>query len=324
MNSVIWIARRLSGQLTVLVAVSAIVFVLTRVIPGDPIQTMLAAAQVSDPHIVATYRHEFHLDAPVPVQYVSWLWNVVHGNWGQSIVYGTPVTDLVLHAFLDSLLLSIVAAVLAVGVGVLLGALAAKLTVAHAWRPFRIAAALTPLMLVVIPSFVVALLLTSWFAVDLHWLPATGMHSPGAGSGLDLLRHIVLPAVALSVAPAGATARLARAALLEVMAEDHVRTARAKGLRESRVFVVHTLRNAVSPLATNTAILLASLVSSAVLVESVFAWPGLANLMVSSILARDYPVIEGGTIIVAATYIVLNLAVDLMYPLFDPRVRGSR
>jgi ABC-type dipeptide/oligopeptide/nickel transport system permease component len=316
-----FLARRLTVTVLVVAGTTLIVFILTRVVPGDPIRTMLAAAQVADPNLVERYRRDFGLDQPLPVQYARWVWNLANGDMGRSIESREAVRTILGRAFGATFVLALAGMVLAVVTGVALGATGALLAVR---RPHSIVArgiGLAPLALITIPPFSLGLFFIYLLAVRLPVLPPVGMHDLRNDTFGDLLRHLVLPALTLAAASSGATARVARSALVDILREDYIRTAYAKGLSNRAVILRHALRNTLIPVVTNTGIMFGSMLSGAVLVESVFAWPGVGKLMVDAILRRDYPVIEGVTLVVSLSYVLVNLLVDVSYAFVDPRLR---
>jgi ABC-type dipeptide/oligopeptide/nickel transport system permease component len=321
-----FLLRRLVVTVLVVFGVTIVVFFLTRVIPGDPVVTMMAAAQVADPDLVAQYRHEYGLDQPLPVQYARWLWKAVQGDLGNSIVSKEKVTVVVGRAFRATSILALTGMITAVLTGVLVGVVGAFVTSEGKHPVLGQVFSLGPLVPIAIPAFSLALFLIIAFAVKIPLFPPVGMHSVrGNSTDLgDLLLHLVLPTLTMAAASSGATARVARATLLEVIREDYIRTARAKGLPERTVLLQHALRNVLIPIVTNTGIMFGSMLSGAVLVESVFAWPGLGRLMVDSISGRDYPVVVGGTLVIAVAYVTVNLLVDITYGFIDPRTRHGR
>jgi peptide/nickel transport system permease protein len=320
-----FLLRRLLITVLVIFGTTVIVFALTRVIPGDPVRTMLGAAQVADPGLVAEYRRAFGLDQPLPVQYVRWLWSTAHGDLGLSIQSSEKVTVVLERAFRATFILALAGMLTAVLSGVVMGVIGAFVSVGQRRPILSRITSLAPLVLITIPPFSLALLLIIVFAVQVRLFPPVGMNSVRDPSFGDLLWHLVLPTLTIAAASAGATARVARSSLLEVIREDYIRTAHAKGLPERMVLFQHALRNALIPVVTNTGLLFGSMLSGAVLVETVFAWPGLGKLMVDAILRRDYPIIEGGTLLIAFSYVLVNLLVDVSYAFIDPRIRyGSQ
>jgi peptide/nickel transport system permease protein len=319
-----FLLRRLFVTIFVIFGVTLVIFVLTRLIPGDPVTTMLAAAQVADPELVAKYRHEYGLDQPLPVQYARWLWHTAHGDLGRSIQSSQEVTEIIGRAYRATFILALTGMIIAVLTGVIMGAIGAFVTVGGQHPTLARLIGLGPLILVTIPPFSLALFLIVLFALKIPIFPPVGMHSVRDTSLSDLLWHLVLPTLTLAAASAGATARVARAVFLEVIHEDYIRTAYAKGLPERLILFKHALRNILIPIVTNTGIMFGSMLSGAVLVESVFAWPGMGKLMVDAILRRDYPVIEGGALIIALSYVIANLLVDASYAFIDPRIRYGR
>ncbi len=316
-----FLIRRLTVTLLVVAGSTLIVFVLTRIVPGDPIRTMLAAAQVADPALVAQYRRDFGLDQPMPVQYAHWVWKLANGDLGRSIQSREAVLTVLGRAFGATFVLAMASMVLAVLIGVALGVTGAVLAVRKPRSILARTIGLAPLALITIPPFSLGLFFIYLLAVQVPVFPPVGMHALRDDSVVDLLRHLALPALTLAAASTGATARVARSALVDILHEDYIRTAYAKGLPNAAVILRHALRNTLIPIVTNTGLMFGGMLSGAVLVESVFAWPGLGKLMVDAILRRDYPVIEGVTLVVALSYVVVNLLVDVSYAFVDPRLR---
>ncbi len=299
--------RRLLGALPVLWGVATLVFVVLRLLPGDPAEVMLSEAGGSAAAI-AELRAELGLDDPLLLQYGRYLLNLLRGDLGTSLFSRRPVAHLIGEQLPSTLELALAAMSVALFVGIGLGILAA---VKHGTGWDRLAMGLS-VAGVSLPIFWTALLLIWLFSLRLGWLPATG-----AGS----LAHLVLPALVLGFASAGAIARLVRASLLEVLSQDYVNTARAKGLSERLVLVRHALRNSLIPVITIAGLQFGFLVGGAVVTEMIFARPGIGRLLVNAIQWKDLPLVQGIALLAAVAYTLVNLAVDLAYVVLDPRIR---
>ncbi|MEJ2358849.1 MAG: ABC transporter permease [Deinococcales bacterium] len=306
--------RRLLVTIPTLFGVSVLVFLTLHLTPGDPAQIMLGPKATASS--MAALRHELGLDRPIHVQYVRWLAGVVSGDWGRSIQLKAPVLPLVWGRFKATLLLSGVAMVLAVATGVMLGVVSAVRAGTLADR----GAIVTSLVGYSLPPFFLGLLMQVLFGLRLEWFPDTVMHVAGGGGLGDLARHLVLPAVTLAAGIGALLARMTRATMMEVLRQDYVRTANAKGLRRGRVILQHAFRNALIPILTVVGLQIGYILGGAVLVEQVFSWPGIGSLAVNAILARDFPLVQGVTLLVASTYVLTNLLTDLVYTLVDPRI----
>jgi len=301
-----YILKRVVLALPVLVGVSVVVFVAIRLIPGDPAQLM--AGQAATQEVVQQIRQSLGLDQPLPVQYLYFLRNVVRGDLGRSLFNGAPVAEELAQRFPRTVRLALASMAVASLIGIPAGILAA--TRRSTW--VDTAVMLVALAGVSVPVFWLGLNLILLFSVRLQWLPSFGY---------ETWRHLVLPSLTLGAASTAIVARMTRSAMLEVLGQDYVRTARAKGLAERVVVNRHALRNALIPVVTVLGLQLGTLLSGAVLTETVFAWPGIGRLLVEAVLARDYPIIQGATLLIAATFVVLNVAVDVLYGLLDPRIR---
>jgi peptide/nickel transport system permease protein len=298
----------------VLWLVTIIAFVVIRVAPGDPSAHMLGSD--ASPQVVAEFRASYGLDRSIPVQYLAWLAHVVQGDLGTSIYLGRPVTTAILDRLPVSLTLTFAAFAIALFFGMLLGILAAY------WRDrwidrFVSAVAAAGLAL---PSFWLGICLIYVFAVLWPVLPSGGFVEPWVDPARGL-RHLILPAFALGYLQMGLIARMTRAAMLEALRGDFVRVARAKGVGELQVVLRHALRNALISVLTVSGVSLAVLFGGAVVVETVFTLPGVGRLLVNAVVRRDYPVVEGTLLLVAAWYVLVNLLVDVLYTLCDPRIR---
>lgn len=306
-------ARLLQGAL-ILLAVSVVVFGFLRLLPGDPIAMMLG--ERPHPQVVAEIRKLYRLDEPFHVQYAVWLGQVVRGQLGISYITRRPVTELIGTAVGPTVALAVTALLVGVAVGLLTGVLAAV----YRGRHQDVVASVLAFVGISVPGFFSAVLLIWLFSLTLGWLPPTGYVSPAAGwAGFG--RHMTLPALALGLILAASTMRMIRSGVLEVLGREYVRTARAKGLGEGRVVGRHVLRNALIPAVTAVGLQLADLLGGAVIIESVFAIPGLGRLTLDSIFARDYPVLQASILMLTGIFLLANLATDLVYALIDPRIR---
>ena len=308
-----YLASRFAGMAVVLLLVATLVFFITRLAPGDPAAVMLGEqASAAD---IAQLRASYGLDKPLPVQFAYWLKELVHGNLGQSIFLQRPVTQALWERAEPTLFLTLFSIAIATLIGVPCGIVSAV------WRGRAIDQAFSGFAMLgaSIPSFWLGLILMQIFAVALGWFPVAGYGDPGVPLA-DRLHHLVLPAIVLGVVNSALILRFTRASMLDVLGEDHIRTARAKGASEPRVILRHALRNALIPVLTVLGLTFALLVGGAIVTETVFGLPGVGNLVVSAVLRRDYPVIQGALLVIAALYVLINLAIDLLYLVVDPRV----
>jgi peptide/nickel transport system permease protein len=311
-----YLTHRLLSALFVLVGVSFVVFLALHLAPGDPAQVLLGP--MATPSELANLRTQLGLDRPMIVQYGRWAARAAHGDLGRSIMLRRPVLPELTRRFQATLILAAGALVLAFPAGILLGVLAAT----RPGSPIDRLAQVVAMVGISMPAFWVGLLLIIGFSVRLGWLPGTGMYAPaGDGGARDLLAHLILPAVTLSLVPLAIVSRLTRTSMLDVIAQDYVRTARAKGASEPRVIGWHAFRNTLVALVTVLGLQAGYLLAGAVYVETVFAWPGVGFMMVNAILTRDFPLVQGGVLLIAASYVAINLATDLLYAVVDPRVR---
>jgi peptide/nickel transport system permease protein len=296
-----------------LLIVAITVFALIRFIPGDPAALMLG--DMATPDQIAEMRAELGLDTSLPQQFFVWAGNVLSGDFGQSIVNKEPVLPLVVSRFMVSAEIVVVAVILASLIAVPAGVIAA-------WRQNSATDLVligTATVLLSIPTFWLGLLLLLFFGLKLGWLPVLGYVSPSDDFVSGLL-YLILPIMTLVIHEAGVLIRMARASTLEVLRLDYITHARAKGLSERAVLWRHAFKNAFGPTWTMIGLILGNLLGGIAVIETVFTIPGLGRLMVDSIFQRDYPVIQGCLLFVAMSYVVVNLIVDLLYPLFDPRV----
>ena len=303
----IWAARRILAVVPVLFGVTLAVFSMLFLVPGDPVKMMLAEF-VTTPDQIAQMRAQLHLDEPILKQYGRFVANAVRGDLGTSIRSRRPVTTEIGENVWNTAQLAVAAMLVAVAIGVPLGLLAALSR--QSW--LDVASMATALLGVSMPSFWLGLLLIFVFSLHLGWFPATGGGSP---------LHLVLPSVTLGTVAAAIIARLTRSSMLEVLGQDYVRTARAKGLGGFSVVVRHALKNALIPIITIFGLQFGNLLAGAVIVETVFSRPGLGRLIVGGILAKDFPLVQGTVLFVATVYVMINVMVDVAYAYADPRIR---
>jgi ABC-type dipeptide/oligopeptide/nickel transport system permease component len=300
----------------VLLGVSFIVFMMMHLAPGDPAEAMLGPLRTEA--TLARVRHELGLDQPLPVQYLTWLGRAVTGDLGTSIRLNRPVLREVLARFGDSALLGTTAFTIATILGLAAGVVSATRRGTLIDRLVTVAT-VTGLSM---PPFYLGMLLIVLCSVKLGVLPASGMYEiRGEPTPLELARHIILPAITLAAAPLTVIARISRSSMLEVLNQDYVRTARAKGLGENVVMVRHALKNALGPVLSVLGLEVGYLLSAAALVEVVFSWPGLGSLLVQSVVTRDLPLAQGCVLLIAVLYVVVTVVADLMQAVLDPRIQ---
>lgn len=304
--------RRILSTIPVLLGASIIIFLLIRLIPGD------AAVALAGPEAtredLQIIRARLGLDQPLLVQYLSYMQHALTGDLGYSYFYKESITKLVAGAMPATLELSFVALLISLVIALPVGVLSA--TRRNSWIDHS--SMIVAVLGISIPVFWLGIMLIFLFAVELGWLPASGRGGPLWT--LDGLKHILLPALTLGALMMASTARLTRAAMLEVLNEDYIRTARAKGLHERMVVYGHALRNALIPVVTNLGLQIGGLLGGAYLTETVFAWPGIGRLSVDALFRRDYALVQGTTLMVVFFFIIINLAVDLLYSFLDPRI----
>ncbi len=309
-----YIVRRLGSTVVVMAVVAFFVFSLLYLTPGDP--AAVIAGDIATAEDIARIRATLGLDEPFLVRFGSWVWGLLHGDLGVSIFTQLPVTTLIAQRIEPTAALTLCTLVVAVLVAVPLGVVAAWR--AGSWID-RMVMGVSVLGFSV-PVFVLAYGLILLFSVNLEWLPVQG-YKPIAEGVWEWARHLVLPSIALGTVYMALIARITRASMLDVLAQDYVRTAQAKGLATGEVLLGHALKNAAIPIVTVVGIGVALLISGSIVTETVFAIPGIGRLTVDAILRRDYPIIQGMILIFSAVYVLVNLAVDLSYSLFDPRVK---
>ncbi|MFB4202507.1 ABC transporter permease [Arhodomonas sp. KWT2] len=319
-----FLGRRLVKSLFILLAIVLINFSLIRAAPGDPALVIAGQSGASDPQYIEQLREKFHLDEPLPQQLWTYVTDVATGDLGYSYRQQRPVWDLIAERLPATLLLTGIAYVFSLGMGLLLGTLAAVKV--GRWSDTAITT--IALLAYATPLYWIGLMMILLFSVQLGWLPAFGYQSVGAGlTGfdhfLDVVAHLVMPVLTLGLFYMAVYARLTRSSILEVRDMDFVKTARAKGLQERRVVVRHVLRNAVLPVITFAGIQAGYLIGGSILVETVFAWPGVGRLAFDALLQRDYQVLLGIFVITSIMVLVFNIITDLVYTLIDPRIEVS-
>ncbi len=309
-----YVLGRALALVPVMLVVAVVVFLIARFTPGDPIRVLLG--EDARPEQVQALRQLHGLDAPLPVQFGLWIWRALRGDLGRSLYNRLPVTRTIWQHVGPTVMLSLMALAVALAIGIPIGI--ASAVYRNSWLD---QASLTLVMLgAAVPSFWLGLTLIVVVAVNLGWLPSSGFRPPDEGLWRSV-RYLILPALALGVPNSALIIRFVRGSLLDVIATDYVRTARAKGLAERAVIFRHALRNALVPILTVVGLTFAALMGGAVVTETVFSIPGIGQLVVQSVLRRDYPVIQGVTLIVAASYVLINLLVDVLYLVVDPRVK---
>lgn len=314
-----FIFKRLLIAALQLLLVGTGVFALLHLLPGDPVMIVLGTEQSTpDPEVVEAVRERLGLDEPLHIQYVNWAKAVVQGDLGRSLGDNSPVTEKIASRLPRTMQLVMAGIILAVLVGLPLGILAA-LTWNTVWDRLL---SLFGAAGISLPVYVVGMLLVLLFGVELQWLPVAGYTAPSENLS-GFFENLILPAVALALSPAAIITRMTRSSMLEARNQDYIRTARAKGLTERVVIVRHMLRNALIPIVTVVGLQMGTLIGGTVLVEYIFNWPGLSTLLVTSIGRRDYPIVQGVVLVSASLFILINLAVDILYGILDPRIRVS-
>lgn len=309
-----YILKRLVGMMVVIFLVLTIAFIIVRLAPGDPAALMLGPE--ATPEEAAELRTQLGLDRPIVVQYVAFITRAVQGDLGTSLFFRQPVTEVLAGRAEPTIFLSLFSLIIALVIATPIGIYAA-----YRRGSFLDQASITTAMLAAsIPSFWTGLMFQRYLATDLGWFPASGYGGPDA-SFLDRMGYLILPSIVLGIVNSALILRFTRASMLDILGEDYVRTARSKGMGEARVVLRHALKNAAIPIITVIGLTFALLVSGAVVTERVFNIPGMGNLVVSAVLRRDYPVIQGTLIVVASIYVLINLITDLLYLLVDKRVK---
>lgn len=301
-----YVLRRVLLTVPVLLGVATLVFLLIHLVPGDPAQAMLG--ETASPADLQDLRARLGLDRPLPEQYARFIGGLAHGDLGTSFRYNTPVRSEIASRMGATALLAVVAMAVALIIAVPLGVLSALFR----GRAIDQAAMTLSLAGIAMPNFWLGPLLAIVFAVQLGWLPV---------SGTGTWRHLVLPSITLGAALAAITARMTRASLIDELRELYVLAARARGLSRTRVLVAHALRNSLIPVVTIVGLQLGAVLTGTIITETIFAWPGIGRLLIQAINFRDYPLVQGCILLIATTYVTMNLVVDLVYAWLDPRIR---
>ncbi|MEQ9549899.1 MAG: ABC transporter permease [Coleofasciculus sp. G3-WIS-01] len=331
-----YIIKRLLNLLPVLLGITLLVFLFLHLIPGDPATVMLG--ERATPEQVEALRAQLGLNQPLPLQYLTFINNLLHLDFGTSIISGIPIIDEIRTRFPATFELSLAAMIVAVILGIPAGVLAAV----YKNRPADNITMIGSLLGVSMPVYWLGLLLIYLFAITLNWFPPSGRISIEAGLNFqpitgfyildailkldinllqDVLAHLILPALTLGTIPLAILARITRSSLLEVLSQDYIRTARAKGIPEHWVILRHGLKNALLPVVTIIGLQFGTLLGGAILTETIFSWPGIGSWIYEGILARDYPIVQGGVVVVSIIFVLVNLVVDISYALVDPRIK---
>ncbi|WP_242527484.1 ABC transporter permease [Ktedonosporobacter rubrisoli] len=309
-----YLARRILFIIPVALLVCFIIFMIIHLVPGDPARILLG--EEATPEAVRALRQQLGLDQPLLVQFFIWLWQAVHGNLGQSIQLQQPVLQALWQRVPVTLELGLAALLFSLVLAVPLGIYSA--THRNSFLDWLVN--ISSLIGTAIPVFVLGLLLIFFFAVGLRFVPPGG-YVPFSDDPLGNLRDLIMPMITLGAGSVAVNMRQIKAGMVEVLSQDYIRTARAKGLAERRVYYLHALRNALIPVLTIVGIQIGSILAGAVVVETIFLWPGIGQLAVTSIMSKDYPVVQGVVLLSALSYMAANLLVDISYVVLDPRIR---
>ena len=311
-----YLLQRLLSAIPVLLGITIIVFFIISLIPGDPATAILGS--YATPENVKLLNEQLGLDKGLVQRYFIWLGNLVQGDLGRSFALNRPVLDEILERFNATLILSGTAFILCSVVGVLIGTISAfkQYTITDKIITFTVLTGIS------LPSFFLGMMMILLFAVNLQWLPVSGMYAIyGGGDFLDLIHHLIMPAIALALVATGVVARITRNSVLEILRQDYIRTARAKGVREGNVLLQHVLRIAIVTILPILGLQAGFVLSGSVFIEIVFQWPGVGRMLVDAILKRDILLVQGGVMFVAACYVLFNIAVDLLQRYLDPRIK---
>ena len=311
-----YLLQRLLSAIPVLLGITIIVFFIISLIPGDPATAILGS--YATPENVKLLNEQLGLDKGLVQRYFIWLGNLVQGDLGRSFALNRPVLDEILERFNATLILSGTAFILCSVVGVLIGTISAfkQYTITDKIITFTVLTGIS------LPSFFLGMMMILLFAVNLQWLPVSGMYAIyGGGDFLDLIHHLIMPVIALALVATGVVARITRNSVLEILRQDYIRTARAKGVREGNVLFKHVLRIAIVTILPILGLQAGFVLSGSVFIEIVFQWPGVGRMLVDAILKRDILLVQGGVMFVAACYVLFNIAVDLLQRYLDPRIK---
>lgn len=309
-----YIAKRIIKSIPVLIIVALVSFFVTHLMPGEPVRMILG--NYASQEQVLQLQQQLNLDKPLYVQFMIWVKQLLHGDLGDSLFWHMPVTTAILSRLEPTLMLAAVGQIIGIMIGIPLGIFAA---INHRKLADQVSIGVS-LVGISIPSFWVALMLILLFGVKLRWFPVSGYQS-FVDVGTGVFRYLVLPGITLGLMQSGLIARMTRSAMLDVLKQDYIRTARAKGLRETIVVTKHALKNALPPIITVIGFSMAVLLGGTWVVETVFNIPGTGSMAINAIMRRDYPLIQGSMIFVAVIYVMVNLLVDVIYALINPRIR---
>ena len=316
MSVTMFMVKRLLYVIPVILLLTILVFSMIHLLPGDPADILLSGeGGAEDPVVRATLMKELGLDKPLPVQYGIWLWRALHGNFGKSVYSQQDVFGLIFQRFPATLLLAFSAMFVSILVAVPAGIISAV----KRQKPADYAAMIFALLGVSLPEFWFGIMLILTFSLWLHWLPSMGYVSP-LEDFFGSIKFLIMPAVALGLRLAGVVTRMTRSSMLDELGQDYVRTARSKGLTERTVIFVHALRNALIPTVTVIGLQFGSILGGTIVIEVVFSWPGLGQLLVEGILSRDFLVVRGAVLFISILFVFVNLLVDFIYTILNPRV----
>ena len=311
-----YLVQRLLSAIPVVLGISIIVFLIISLIPGDPATAILGS--FATPDNVAKLNKDLGLDRGLVERYFIWLGNLMQGDFGRSYALNRPVIDEILERFNATLILSGTAFVLCSLFGIIIGTISAAKQYTFTDKVIT----LFVLIGISVPSFFLGMMMILLFAVNLQWLPVSGMYAIyGGGDFLDLIHHLIMPAIALALVATGVVARITRNSVLEILRQDYIRTARAKGVREGNVLIKHVLRIAIVTILPILGLQAGFVLSGSVFIEIVFQWPGVGRMLVDAILKRDILLVQGGVMFVAVCYVLFNIAVDLLQRFLDPRIK---
>lgn len=313
-----YIIRRTIISIPVLIGITILVFVMANLMPGDALSAMMADDPSTTAEELDIQRERLGLNDPLPVQYIRWLGGVVTGNLGRSLINGESVLQAVATRVLPTVQLMGTALIFAIIVGVVLGIISAL----KQYSLLDNVLTIVGFAGISMPVFFLGMIFVYIFSLQLDWLPSSGMRTAGEDFNLlDNIQHLILPALSIGLLRSVHFMRYTRSAMLDIMQSDYLRTARAKGLKESRIMTVHALRNALIPIVTVLGLALPTLITGAVFIESVFQWPGMGLLFIRSTTQRDYPMIMGIVLIISIVVLLTNIIVDISYAFVDPRIR---
>ncbi|MFZ5827401.1 MAG: ABC transporter permease [Bacillota bacterium] len=315
-----YITRRLLSLIPLLLVISFVSFGIYQLSPGDPVKAFIPREMADDPAAIERMRAQLGLDKHWTVQYIRWMEKLVQGDLGRSMITGQPVVDRFALAIPNTLKLTITAWLLSFTLSIIVGVVSATrryTIVDQAVTVFSFAG-------LAIPGFFLGLLLMLLFAIKLKWLPATGMYTVGQeGNFLNGIKHMIMPLIALAINDIAGTSRYVRSSLLEVLKMDYIRTARSKGLSERIVTYKHALRNSLMPVVTFLGLGMATFVGGSLVIENLFAWPGMGRVIIGAVFQNDYPMVMAGNLLFAGLTVVGNMIADIMYAVVDPRVKFS-